>query len=103
MRAIECRAYEIGHACIDNDKLLCRSLLDIEATCNKRAALTYNSPSKFKVKMLAGTKFQMFGVCIEIRLKVWNRMVVRSIIVNTQTTTDIYVLHLDTFCFKPIL
>ena len=82
-RSVKSWAKQLGHACINDDKLSFLRLLDIKAACDERTALADDCSAELEVKMLAGTQLQVLGVCLEVGFEVWNRMLVRIFVVDS--------------------
>ena len=97
---IQCRANQVGHACIHNGKLLECSALHIQHTGDERATLGYHRPAQLKVKGLPLAQFEMSGICSVILLEIGLWHTDGMMIVDAQSATHIDVLHLDVMRFK---
>ena len=96
--AIECGTHQVGHSCIYDNELLLLGLFDVETSRDERATLPYHSPSKFEVKTLAWTQFQVLGIGLEVGLEVRNRVLIWVIVVYTQAATNIDVVDFRNAC-----
>ena len=77
---IEGRTDKVGHASVDNGKLLVGTLLDVEQTSDERTALCHYGTSKLEVQLLTLAQTEMSGVGLEVGLEVGHWLAVGIVV-----------------------
>ena len=89
IRAIKHRANKLGHRCVDDKQTATRSgSLVIEYACDKFATLANQCTSKLKMYLFVAD-VQILTDDSKERCEVRNRLILRNIIVDTKTSTNI--------------
>ena len=94
---------EVGHACIDDGKLLGGSLLDVIYTGDEGSALTYDGTAQLEVDGLSGTQAKVPGIGVEVCLEVGDGVGDRVGVVDAQSAADVDDFRVNVLCLQAVL
>ena len=90
---IEGGAYEVGHAGIDDGKLLGGPLLHVEGAGDERAHLAHDGAAQFEVQPLPLAELQVARVGVEVGLEVGHGHAVGVVVVDAQSAAHVEVFQ----------
>lgn len=103
VRMIERGADEVGESCIHNGELLESPLFNIQDFGNQRSALPHDGASELKVQGLPLAELQELVVGVEILLEVGYGVLVRTVVVNAESSAHIDDFDGDALFFQLVL
>ena len=103
MCSVQGGADEFGETCVYNGELLDCSLFYIQNLGDKTSALCHYGAAQLKVELLSGTQFEFVAEDIKVFPEVWNGILLRVDIINTQAAAYIDAVEFDSLFFQHIL
>ena len=95
--------YQVGHSGVNDAEQLVHAFLHVQHFRYQASHLRDDGTSELKVDLLAWTQTKTVGEGLEIRLEVWNGVLLRVILIDSESATHVYVFHLDAFRRQDVL